>query len=150
MLPRRKGIAGFYAVVVIIGLLFLTSWVNDNYIVGTVLLGVSRVFSSNCLCYLIAVSYTLIACMQTEAFTVEIQSTAAGFIEAFSLYGAFLAPLVVDLADKIGVNSIALISICVSFAIWPNIFLKETLVKEKTSMKSSLLSSSDIGDDKIS
>ncbi len=67
--------------------------------------------------------------MQTEAFTVEIQSTAAGFIEAFSLYGAFLAPLIVDLSDKIGVSSIALISICVNFAIWPNIFLKETLVK---------------------
>ncbi len=52
VLPRRKGIAGFYVVVVIIGLMFLTSWVNDNYIVGTILLGVSRVFSSTNLFYL--------------------------------------------------------------------------------------------------
>ena len=47
VLPRRKGIAGFYIIVLLIGLTFLTSWVNDNYIVGTVLLGLSRVFSSN-------------------------------------------------------------------------------------------------------
>ena len=60
----------------------------------------------------------------------EIQSTASGFIEAFSLYGALLAPLIVDLSDKIGINSIALLSICVNFAIWPTIFMKETLVKE--------------------
>jgi len=30
----------------------------------------------------------------------------------------------VDLGDKIGVDPIALISIMVSFAVWPNIFLK--------------------------
>jgi len=45
-LPRRKGIAGFYFLVVIIGLGFLFNWVNNNYIVGTILLGVSRIFSS--------------------------------------------------------------------------------------------------------
>jgi hypothetical protein len=73
----------------------------------------------------------MIACMQTEAFTVEIQSTAVGFIEAFSLYGGLLAPLIVDLSDKIGLNPIVLISICVNFATWPTIFLKETLVVEK-------------------
>lgn len=82
-----------------------------------------------------AISYTLIACMQTEAFTVEIQSTAVGFIEAFSLYGAFLAPLIVDLSDKIGINSIALISICVNFAIWPAFFLKETLIRKAKKTK---------------
>ena len=42
-----------------------------------------------------------------------------------------MAPLIVDLSDKIGINSIALISICVFFAIWPTYFLKETLVREK-------------------
>jgi hypothetical protein len=46
ILPRRKGIPGFYAVVVLIGLLFLIPSVGDNYIVGTILLGLSRVFSS--------------------------------------------------------------------------------------------------------
>ena len=46
VLPRRQGISGFYVLVVLIGLTFLTSWVNDHYIVGTVLLGVSRIFSS--------------------------------------------------------------------------------------------------------
>ncbi len=61
----------------------------------------------------------------------EIQSTAVGFIEAFSLYGAVLAPMIVDLSDKIGINAIVLISICVNFATWPTMFLKETLVVEK-------------------
>jgi hypothetical protein len=81
--------------------------------------------------FMAAVSYTMIACMQTEAFTVEIQSTAVGFIEAFSLYGGLLAPLIVDLSDKIGISAIALISICVNFATWPTMFLKETLVVDK-------------------
>jgi hypothetical protein len=62
---------------------------------------------------------------------VEIQSTAVGFIEAFSLYGAVLAPMIVDLSDKIGINAIVLIAICVNFATWPTMFLKETLVVEK-------------------
>jgi hypothetical protein len=30
----------------------------------------------------------------------------------------------VDLGDKIGVDPVALIAIMVSFAVWPNIFLK--------------------------
>ena len=42
-----------------------------------------------------------------------------------------MAPLIVDLSDKIGISAIALISICVNFATWPTIFLKETLVLEK-------------------
>ena len=64
------------------------------------------------------------------------------------MYGAFLAPLIVDLSDKIGVNSIAMISICVNFAIWPTYFLKETLVvieqKEETDPLLSVLSTSDV------
>jgi hypothetical protein len=85
--------------------------------------------------FIAAVSYTMIACMQTEAFTVEIQSTAVGFIEAFSLYGGLLAPLIVDLSDKIGISAIALISICLNFATWPTMFLKETLVVDKKAEK---------------
>lgn len=71
----------------------------------------------------------MIACFQMESFTVEIQSTAAGLIEAFSLYGVLLAPLVVDLSDKIGIDPIALVSICLNFAIWPTYFMRETLIK---------------------
>lgn len=66
----------------------------------------------------------MIACLQIEYFTVEIQSTAAGLIEAFSLYGVLLAPLVVDLSDKIGIDPIAFVAIFLNFAIWPTYFLK--------------------------
>ena len=40
-------------------------------------------------------------------------------------------PLMVDLSDKIGVDPVALIAIIVTFAVWPNIFLKETLNAHK-------------------
>ncbi len=70
----------------------------------------------------------MIACFQIESFTVEIQSTAAGLIEGFSLFGVLMGPLVVDLSDKIGMNPIAFIAIFLNFTIWPNYFLKETLV----------------------
>ena len=45
-LPRKKGISGFYSVVLVIGLLFLFPAIANNYMVGTALLGLSRVFSS--------------------------------------------------------------------------------------------------------
>ena len=37
----------------------------------------------------------MVVCMETEAFSVYIQSTAAGLIEGFGLYGAVFAPLMV-------------------------------------------------------
>lgn len=61
----------------------------------------------------------------------EIQSTAVGLIEVFGLVGSMCGPLLVDLADKIGIDPIALIAIMVNFAIWPTYFLKETLKTQK-------------------
>lgn len=62
--------------------------------------------------------------MQTESFTVEIQSTAVGITEVFGLVGAMCGPLIVDLGDKIGIDPVALIAVFVTFAVWPTIFLK--------------------------
>ncbi len=45
-IPRRKGIAGFYSVVIIIGMMFWFDFVKNNMIVGTMFMGVSRIFSS--------------------------------------------------------------------------------------------------------
>lgn len=73
--------------------------------------------------------YTMTACFQMEAFTVEIQSTAAGFIEALSLYGVLFAPLLVDLSDKISIDPVAFVSIFLILAIWPTYFMRETLIK---------------------
>lgn len=81
----------------------------------------------------------MIACFQMESFTVEIQSTAAGLIEAFSLYGVLLAPLVVDLSDKIGIDPIAFVAIFLTFAIVPTYFMPETLKKQKKEEKNPLL-----------
>ncbi len=62
--------------------------------------------------------------METEAFSVSIQSTATGIIEAFALYGALIAPLVVDMALKLGIDPIAMVALFVSFGIWPTYFLR--------------------------
>lgn len=48
-IPRRKGIAGFYFIVMLIGLLFLIPNVRGNLVLGTILLSTSRIFSSTCL-----------------------------------------------------------------------------------------------------
>ena len=62
--------------------------------------------------------------METESFSVSIQSTAAGLIEAFALYGALVAPSIVNVASKIGIDPIAMIALFVNFGIWPNYFLR--------------------------
>jgi hypothetical protein len=54
----------------------------------------------------------------------KIQSTAVGMIESLGLFGVLMAPLIVDLAQNIGIDAIALISIFLTFSIWPTIFLK--------------------------
>lgn len=54
----------------------------------------------------------------------KIQSTAAGLIEAIGLFGVFAAPLIVNLAEHIDIDAIALISVFITFCIWPTIFLK--------------------------
>ena len=85
---------GFFCAVMCICMLFNLPFVQESTLVSSILFGVSRILSSNFL--LIPVNaYCLIVCMETEAFSVYIQSTAAGLIEGFGLYGAFFAPLVV-------------------------------------------------------
>ncbi len=106
--------------------LFLFSSVRGNLYVGTGLMGTSRIFSSK-KSFNLAISYTLIASVQTEAFTNEIQSTAVGITEAFGLIGTLCGPLIVDLGDKIDVDPVVLLAILLTFGVWPNIFLKETL-----------------------
>jgi hypothetical protein len=46
-IPRRKGIAGFYIIVIVLGMLFFFDFVKNNSIVVTIVMGVSRIFSSN-------------------------------------------------------------------------------------------------------
>ena len=81
----------------------------------------------------------MVACLQVEVFTVEIQSTAVGLVEAFSLYGLLLAPLIVDLSDKIGIDPIALIAILLNLGIWPLYFLKQTMLSEQKKKVNPLL-----------
>jgi len=63
-IPRRKGIAGFYSLVVLIGLLFFIPAIKNSKMAGTSLMGISRFLSSKKLSNQ-AISYTLIASMQT-------------------------------------------------------------------------------------
>ncbi len=68
-LSRRKGIAGLNLVSLIIGLMFLFPFVRENKIVSTVLLGLGRFAGSKTLNNK-ATAYTMVACLQVEAFTV--------------------------------------------------------------------------------
>lgn len=57
----------------------------------------------------------------------EIQSIAAALIQTFSVLGVLFGPLVVNLAETIHMDPIVFISIILNFAIWPSLFLPETL-----------------------
>jgi hypothetical protein len=46
-IPRKKGIAGFYSIVILIGMMFWFDFVRKSLTVGTMLIGISRIFSSN-------------------------------------------------------------------------------------------------------
>lgn len=52
--PRRIGIAGFYGLTMLVELLYFTDFVQENLIVSTILIGVSRLFALN--------GYCLVAC----------------------------------------------------------------------------------------
>lgn len=43
--PRRLGISGLYALTMLVGLLYFVPFVDNNLLVSTLLIGVSRVFS---------------------------------------------------------------------------------------------------------
>lgn len=49
-MPRRKGIAGFYFIVLLMGFLFLFDFVKENSLVATMIMSTSRIFSSNFFC----------------------------------------------------------------------------------------------------
>ena len=46
-IPRRIGIAGFYCVVMVIGLCFLSPTVKTSVFLSTLLIGISKLASSN-------------------------------------------------------------------------------------------------------
>jgi len=73
-----------------------------------------------------AIGYTLIVCLQTESFSVQIQSTAAGIIEAISLLGIIVAPTIVSLSMSMEFNPMVVLSLLLILAILPNKFIKET------------------------
>lgn len=52
-----------------------------------------------------------------------IQSTAAGLIEGFGLYGAVFAPLVVEVANFLDMDPVVLIGLFGVFSIVPAFFL---------------------------
>jgi hypothetical protein len=56
-IPRRCGMAAFYTIVALLGLIFLVPGVRSNVVVASIIMGLSRVAST--------IAYTLLACMQT-------------------------------------------------------------------------------------
>lgn len=112
----------FFGAVMCICMFFGFEFVHHNTVISSILFGISRILSS-IFFFILVNAYCLIVCMETEAFSVYIQSTAAGLIEGFGLYGAFFAPLVVETANYFEINPIVFIGLFVSFAVWPGIFL---------------------------
>lgn len=53
----------------------------------------------------------------------QIQSTAVGLIEGLGLWGAVVAPFIVQLAESVGIHRMAVVALFVSIAIIPPYFL---------------------------
>lgn len=68
--------------------------------------------------------YCLVACCETEAFVVSIQSTAAGLIEGLGIIGGIIAPSIIQLAEELEQNPIAICAIFISMAIWPAYYMR--------------------------
>ncbi len=73
---------------------------------------------------MLVASYALMASVQTETFTNEIQSTAVGITEVFGFFGNLCAPLIVDLGDKIEVDPYFLTAVLLMLGVWPTFFLR--------------------------
>ena len=55
--PRKVGIAGFYALTMLVEMLYFTKFVQENLVVSTILIGVARMCALN--------GYCLVACCET-------------------------------------------------------------------------------------
>lgn len=64
-IPRRCGMAAFYTIVAFLGMTFIIPGVKNNVVVASTIIGLSRVASSKFLTDILAIAYTLLACMQT-------------------------------------------------------------------------------------
>lgn len=51
-------------------------------------------------------------------------------IEGLGLWGAVVAPFIVQFAESIGLHRMAVVALFVSLAIWPPYFLTETFKKK--------------------
>lgn len=63
-IPRRLGIAGFYALAMIVELLYFTKFVEENLIVSTLFIGVARICARNFTFHSVN-GYCLVACAET-------------------------------------------------------------------------------------
>ena len=43
--PRKKGISGFYALTMVVGLLYFIPFIEQNKYASTLMVGISRIFS---------------------------------------------------------------------------------------------------------
>ncbi len=115
----------FFGLTALVGLLFMVPMIEESRVLSAGLIGVSRIFFSRF--YLsLAIGYTLIVCLQTESFSVQIQSTAAGMIESISLLGIIVAPSIVSYSMWMGWNSMVVLSLLLVLGMIPTKFIQET------------------------
>ncbi len=115
----------FFGLTALVGLLFMVPLIEESRVLSAGLIGVSRIFFS-IFYFSLAIGYTLIVCLQTESFSVQIQSTAAGIIESISLLGIILAPSIVSYSMWMGWNSMVLLSLLLVLGMIPTKFIVET------------------------
>ncbi len=60
---------------------------------------------------------------------VSIQSSAAGLIEGLGIIGGIVAPFIIEIAEYVDADPIAICALFVSCAIWPAYFMRETFHK---------------------
>lgn len=96
-IQRKVGIFVTLSGCLICQVLFYLDSVNENKILATILMLLTRMF--------LDLGFVLLLCLEYESFPVQAQSTAVGIIGMLCLIGFLLGPLIVEFANDNEINA---------------------------------------------
>lgn len=123
-MQRKKGLLIVNTATSLIGLSFALPLVRENSLIQSMIISISTLG--------FVYSYSFSQMINTEAYSVEVQSTAIGISTTLSQIGRSFTPFILNAMNDAGLHPIIAVSfIFLVMGVPPVFFLKETLKMKK-------------------
>lgn len=123
-MQRKKGLLIVNTATSLIGLSFALPLVRENSLIQSMIISISTLG--------FVYSYSFSQMINTEAYSVEVQSTAIGISTTLSQIGRSFTPFILNAMNDAGLHPIIAVSfIFLIMGVPPVFFLKETLKMKK-------------------